>query len=208
MKKIIIALCLGLVATIGLTIYSEALQADVAQNVLRLHVLANSDSEEDQALKLSVRDRLLRESRALFIHCETPAESRAVFLKEKARLEAAAKDEIEKNGYAYPVTLSLEKTYFPTRYYESIALPAGEYDAVRVEIGNALGQNWWCVMFPPLCFVDESVDTESSVQLADAVGEDAAVLTPDAGADVRVRFKVVDFFQSATHVLKEAFRRS
>ena len=208
MKKIIIALCLGLVATIGLTIYSEALQEDVAQNVLRLHVLANSDSEEDQALKLTVCDRLLKESRALFIDCTTPEESRTVFLKEKERLEEAAKDEIEKNGYTYPVTLSLEKTYFPTRYYENIGLPAGEYDAVRVEIGEASGQNWWCVMFPPLCFVDESVDTESSVQLADAVGEDAAVLTPDAGADVRVRFKVVDFFQSAAHILKEAFRRS
>lgn len=207
MKKIIIALCLGLLVTTGLTIYSEALQEDVAQNVLRLHVLANSDSREDQALKLSVRDRLLEESRALFIDCTTPKESRTVFLKEKERLEKAAKDEIQKNGYTYPVTLSLEKTYFPTRYYENIALPAGEYDAVRVEIGKAAGQNWWCVMFPPLCFVDESVDAESSVQLADAVGEDAAVLTPDAGTDVQVRFKVVDFFQSATHVLKEAFRR-
>jgi len=207
MKKIIIALCLGLLATIGLTLYSEALQRDVAQNVLRLHVLANSDSETDQALKLSVRDRLLNESRALFIHCTTPAQSRAVFLQEKERLEKAAKDEIVKNGYTYPVRLSLEKTYFPTRYYDNIALPAGEYEAVRVEIGNAAGQNWWCVMFPPLCFVDESVDTESTMQLADALGNDAAVLTPEASADVRVRFKVVDLFQTATHVLKEAFRR-
>ncbi len=208
MKKIIIALCMGLLVTFGLTLYSEALQANVAQNVLRLHVLANSDSQEDQALKLVVRDRLLKESSALFINCTTPDESRSVFLKEKERLTKAAADEIESRGYAYPVTLSLEKTYFPTRYYDNIALPAGEYDAVRVEIGKAEGQNWWCVMFPPLCFVDGSVSSDSAAQLTEAIGEDAAVLTPNSGTDVQIRFKVVDFFQNATHVIKEAFRRA
>ncbi len=207
MKKLIISLCLGLLVTLGLTIYSEALQEDVAQNVLRLHVLANSDSREDQNLKLLVRDRLLAESRALFIDCTTPAESRAVFLREKEKLETAAREEIAANGYAYPVSLSLEKTYFPTRYYQNIALPAGEYDAVRVEIGEAAGQNWWCVMFPPLCFVEESMDVDAGARLTAAVGEDAAVLTPDADTGVRVRFKVVDFFQNATHIIKETFRR-
>lgn len=208
MKKCIIALLAGLLVTAGLTVYSDEMQGEIAQNVLRLHVLANSDSDEDQALKLAVRDRLLAESRTLFIDCETPAESKAVFLREKEKLEAAAADEISKHGYAYPVSVSLQKTYFPTKQYDGIAFPAGEYDAVRVEIGKAEGQNWWCVMFPPLCFVDGSVSAESAAQVAEAVGGDAALLTPDATADVQVRFKVVDFFQSATHMIKEAFRRS
>ncbi len=207
LKKIVVAVCIGLCITIGLTLYSQALQEDIAQNILRLHVLANSDSEKDQYIKLCVRDRLLEESQSLFINCTTPAQSQAVFLREKENLQKVAMEEIKRHGCNYPVSLSLEKTYFPTRYYQNIALPAGEYDAVRVEIGTAQGQNWWCVMFPPLCFVDESVDSEAESKLTAAIGEDAAILTPTSGTDVRVRFKVVDFFQSATHVLKQALER-
>ncbi len=208
MKKIIIALCMGLIVSFGLTIYAESLQENVAQNVLRLHVLAHSDDAADQALKLSVRDRLLEESGEVFAACKTREESAALFLREKERLTKATADEIERQGFSYPVSLSLEKTYFPTRYYEGIALPAGDYDAVRVEIGEARGQNWWCVMFPPLCFVDGSVSRESAAALTAALGEDAAILTPNASEDVQIRFKVVDFFQSASHILKEAFKRA
>ncbi len=207
MKKFIIALCLGLALTISLTVYSDSMQSRLAQNVLRLHVLANSDSEEDQALKLAVRDRVLSESRTLFIDCKTPEESKAVFEKEKERLKKSAEAEILERGFSYPVSLSLEKTYFPTKYYDGIAFPAGEYDAVRVEIGKAEGQNWWCVMFPPLCFVDGSVSSQSAAHITEAAGENAPILTPNGGSNVEIRFKVVDFFQNATHVLKTAFRR-
>ncbi len=208
MKKFVIALIIGLFVTLGLTVYSDTMQESLAQNVLRLHVLANSDSDADQALKLAVRDRLLSESRTLFINCTTPEESKAVFTKEKERLQKAAEAEIAAQGFSYPVSLSLEKTYFPTRYYDGIAFPAGDYDAVRVEIGSAEGQNWWCVMFPPLCFVDGSVSSQGTAQLVETAGEHAPILTPNASSDVQIRFKVVDFFQNATHVLKTAFRRS
>ncbi len=208
MKKILCALILGIFLTITLTVYSDALQKDVAQNVLRLHILANSDSAEDQALKLSVRDRLLEESRLLFADCKTPQESEALFLREKDKLLKAAKEEIQKKGYSYDISLSLENTFFPTKQYDGIAFPAGEYRAVRVCIGKAEGQNWWCVMFPPLCFVKEGITEDTASRLAAAVGDDAAILTPDAGNDVKVRFKVVDFFQSATHVIKKALDRS
>ena len=199
---------MGLIITASLTVYSDSMQEKVAQNVLRLHVLANSDSDADQELKLKVRDRLLRESRSLFINCETPEESKAVFLREKETLTKAAEEEIRKNGFSYPVTLSLEKTYFPTKYYDGIAFPCGEYEAVRAEIGKAEGQNWWCVMFPPLCFVDGSVSSDNTAALSKAVGDNAPLLTPNAAKDVEIRFKVVDFFQNATHVIKSAFRRA
>lgn len=208
MKKSIIALCLGLIITICVSLYSDAEQGKIADGVLRLHVLANSDTREDQALKLAVRDRLLLESRSLFMDCETRDASREVFLQEKARLEAAAADEIREQGFQYPVSLSLEKTYFPTRYYDGIAFPAGEYDAVRVEIGKAEGQNWWCVMFPPLCFVDGSVSADSTLGITDVLGTDTALLTPDATTDVQVRFKVVDLFQSTKHMIRDVFRRT
>lgn len=208
MKKFIFALSLGLILTLVLSIYAENIQSNIADNILRLHVLANSDSDEDQALKLKVRDRLLAESHVLFRDCTSPSETKRVFLQNREMLEAVAKDTIENAGYAYPVSLRLDHTYFPMRHYGNVALPAGEYDAVRVEIGEAAGKNWWCVMFPPLCFVDGSVAAENSAALSEAVGENAPLLTPDAASDVQIRFRVVDFFQTATHVIKSALRRA
>ncbi len=207
MKKLILLLLLVLSVFCGLFLYADAMQDDVAQKVLRLHVLANSDDAADQALKLAVRDRILKESQHLFKACTSPAESKAVFLQEKERLTKAAEAEIDDRGFSYPVSLSLETTYFPMRTYDGLTLPAGEYEAVRVSIGEAQGQNWWCVMFPPLCFVDGSISSENATQLSEALGKDAAILTPTSPADVQIRFKVVDFFQTASHLVKEALRQ-
>lgn len=211
MKKIIFALSLGLILTMVLSIYTGNVQSEIAQNVLRLHVLANSDSEEDQALKLKVRDRLLSESRALFQNANSPAETKAIFLDNREMLTAAAEETIAAEGYPYPVSLSLSHTYFPSRHYGNVALPAGEYDAVRVEIGAAEGQNWWCVMFPPLCFVDGSIENkgmESVERLRESLGPDADIITPDGDIDVTLRFKLVDIFQTTTHAIKEAFKKA
>lgn len=207
MKKLILLLVLALSVFTGLFLYADAMQDDVAQKVLRLHVLANSDSEADQALKLAVRDRILKESRHLFSACASPAESKAIFLQERERLTKAAEDEIATGGFSYPVSLCLETAYFPMRSYDGLTLPAGEYEAVRVSIGDAEGKNWWCVMFPPLCFVDGSISAENTAKLSEALGNDAAILTPTSSADVQIRFKVVDFFQTATHLVKEALRQ-
>ena len=208
MKKIILAFLIGAIISVSLTVYSDAMQENVAQNVLRLHVIANSDSEADQALKLRVRDRILTESALLFASCTTREDSKRIFAAEKARIEAAAQDEIISQGFSYPVSVSLAKTSFPMKSYDGITLPAGDYEAVRVSIGEAKGQNWWCVMFPPLCFVDGSVKEESTASLRNALGDEAAILTPASSNDVKIRFKIVDFMQNATHIIKEALRKA
>ena len=126
-------------------------QGALSEKVVRLHVLANSDAEEDQALKLEVRDAILSHAEPLLEDTADRNEAEAVLRGQLLELEETASEVIRSAGYSYPVTVELSKTDFPTREYHSFSLPAGEYLALRVLIGEAEGQNWWCVVFPPLC---------------------------------------------------------
>ncbi|MCL2056427.1 MAG: stage II sporulation protein R [Oscillospiraceae bacterium] len=141
MKKIHIILLPLLVFSVMLHAYAgfEQEYSNIRAQMLRLHVLANSDSEEDQALKLKVRDALLAQTEDL---------GQAGGL---VRLEEAARREIRANGYDYPVKAELVNMFFPTRRYDDITVPAGRYNAVRLTIGEGGGENWWCVMYPPMC---------------------------------------------------------
>ena len=211
MKKIMIAICSGFIVTLALSLYSNTIQSEISDSVLRLHVLANSDSAADQALKLKVRDRLLAESRDLFQNCTSPSEARAVFSDNHDKLQEAAAAEIKKEGFTYPVSIALNQSYFPTRHYGNVSLPAGEYEAVRVEIGNASGKNWWCVMFPPLCFVDGSVDgadAKGTEMIQEQLGDNADIITKDGTIDLKLRFKLVDIFQSTSHAIREVFKKA
>ena len=126
-------------------------QESLSEKVVRLHVLANSDAEEDQALKLDVRDAVLKYAEPLLEGAADRNEAEAVLRGRLLELEETASEVIRSAGYSYSVTVELSKTDFPTREYHSFSLPAGEYLALRVLIGEAEGQNWWCVVFPPLC---------------------------------------------------------
>ena len=123
----------------------------VRQDTLRLHILANSDSREDQALKLLVRDRILEETAEVFSGAASREE--AILAAESAmpQILDTARQVIEEEGFSYSVTGKVERVYFNTRQYDNAILPAGLYDAVQIKIGKAEGQNWWCVLFPPLC---------------------------------------------------------
>ena len=133
-------------------VWLDRSQAALSDQVIRLHVLANSDSEADQALKLKVRDRVLGAASDYFVPGATLEETREVLTEHLADIAAAGADQVAEEGYQYPVTVSLEDNYwFPTKQYTDFALPAGEYTALRVVIGEGAGQNWWCVVFPPLC---------------------------------------------------------
>ncbi len=120
-------------------------------DILRLHVIANSDSAADQSLKLKVRDAVLKESSELFGRCETIDSAKAEAASSLYSIRRIARNAVQAEGYNYNVSIRLEKSYFPTRVYESITLPAGYYDAVKIVIGEGGGKNWWCVMFPCLC---------------------------------------------------------
>lgn len=187
--------------------YSCGFGEDLENSVIRLHVLANSDSAEDQALKLRVRDRILKDGRELFKNAKSEEEARRILNENRDFLENSARDEIFSAGYDYPVALNMGKYDFPMKVYENYAFPSGEYEAVRVEIGKAEGQNWWCVMFPPLCFVDGTVDEKKAEEtLRSALTADEFdVISASGGVDLR--FKVVDVFQSSFKAVKTALAK-
>ena len=148
MKRMDIALAAAVaVSVLATSFFGFAEQcAEVRHNTLRLHILANSDSADDQSLKLAVRDRILSETASLFENPLNLAQAEEAAKDSLAAIEAAARREIAIQGYDYPVRAEVVNMYFTTRQYESFTLPAGRYDAVRVEIGKAEGQNWWCVL--------------------------------------------------------------
>ena len=167
----------------------------IPNEVFRLHVLANSDSEEDQALKLKVRDRLLDETGTLFSECTTKEEAMSAAKANIAYLEQVAQDEIYKQGYTYGVTVEVENIFFNNRQYDDITMPAGNYDALRVLIGEGAGQNWWCVMFPSLCFVDESksdVNSDNLKQEIENIKPKEINNLNNENDDIKFKSKMVD----------------
>lgn len=168
MKRFEISLLVGMVAAILIGGYSAfASQCDVVRDsVIRVHILANSDSQDDQQLKLAVRDSLLSRSDELFGKLDGDKELAELELGNNlSAIEQAAQEEIIAQGYSYPVKASLVNMYFETREYESFTLPAGYYDAVRITIGEAKGKNWWCVMFPPMCLPAATKDAKAAQEV-------------------------------------------
>lgn len=161
----------------------------LSEKVLRLHVLANSDSEADQQLKLKVRDAILQESDRLFQQSDSKEAAMAQMATHLSDVEQVAERTLRKNGCDLPVTAALKKVKFNTRTYGNITLPAGDYDALQVEIGAAKGKNWWCVLFPSLC-----VPSSTNVQMEDVLTQDELQVVEKSGYDVR--FKVVEWYEA------------
>jgi stage II sporulation protein R len=189
-----LALLLGLAAALLLGLWLERQQTEIADSVLRLHVLANSDGEADQALKLQVRDRVLAEAEQILGE-ETSVEDAAAKLEENLdRLAAAGAEVVAREGYDYPVRASLEETWFPTKEYGDFSLPAGRYQALRVVIGEGAGQNWWCVVFPPLCLGSVSESTRDIALRAGMDEQQVALLTGESEGYV-VKFKALELWE-------------
>ena len=167
-------------------------QDQLADKVVRLHVLANSDSEEDQALKLRVRDRVLERATELLEQSADRQEAEALLRGNLLELENLAAEEIAAAGYDYPVTAELTDTTFPTREYDGFTLPAGEYLALRIVIGEGAGQNWWCVVFPPLC-TTASADVPASALAAGLTQEDVNLITEEPG--YVLKFQTVELWE-------------
>ncbi|MBR6504645.1 MAG: stage II sporulation protein R [Clostridia bacterium] len=153
-KLFILMLLLGIYIFISAYSYVNAVSNELENNLFRLHVIANSDSEEDQKLKYLVRDSLISYMNSISEPCLNKEEVIVLAQNHLDDFSNIAKETIINNGYNYDVQIEIGNFNFPTKTYGDISLPAGYYDALRVKIGNASGQNWWCVMFPPLCFVD------------------------------------------------------
>jgi len=153
MKRFEVAILCGIVLAIIISSFTAfAGQCEeVRGEVVRLHILANSNSDEDQALKLAVRDAVLEGTSGIFTLSVDKEQIEQLTFENLPLIEEIAASEIRRCGYEYPVTAEVVNMYFETRTYENATLPAGYYDAVRITIGSGAGQNWWCVMFPPMC---------------------------------------------------------
>lgn len=195
---IILTFLLFLYSSICAISYAQNISTDIANSVFRLHVIANSDSEEDQKLKYIVRDNLLKYMNSICENCETKEDAIAMVEKNKTTFEKIAMNTIKEEGYDYSVKINIGNFEFPTKDYGDISLPAGYYDALRVEIGEAKGRNWWCVMFPPLCFVDISsgvVPDESKELMKNSLSEEEfALVSNQSDNEIQFKFKLLEFF--------------
>ena len=195
---IILSFLLFIYTTICAFSYAKNISNNITNNVFRLHVLANSDSQEDQNLKYKVRDNLLSYMNEICGNCSTKQEAITLVEKNKENFKQIALDTVKNEGYYYSVNINIGNFEFPTKDYGDISLPAGFYDALRVEIGDANGRNWWCVMFPPLCFVDISsgvVPNESKELLENNLSEEEfALISDNSNTKIKFKFKVLEFF--------------
>lgn len=165
---------------------------DVRQSSFRLHILANSDSQEDQELKLKVRDRIIAESHNIFTDTQSLDTVEKSAYENLDKIKKIAEDEIDKNGYDYPVSCSITNMYFETREYDNFTMPAGYYDALRIEIGQAKGHNWWCVMFPPMCLPAAEADSKDADLVKEYRQEHEVV---NESPEYEVKFAILEFFQ-------------
>ena len=201
LKRWELALIVGVLCALTAGLWLEREQGELAEQVIRFHVIANSDTQEDQALKLAVRDRVLEQAQALYPQGVTLEEARRILERHLPALEEAGRAVVEEWGYDYPVAAQLTRCWFPTKEYEDFALPAGDYTALRVTIGAGEGQNWWCVAFPPLCLGAASETVDEAAQAGYFTQSQARLVTED-GTGYVLKFKGMELLGE----LKEAFR--
>lgn len=184
--------------------YAEDVNAGLSQNLVRLHVVANSDSAPDQALKLKVRDAIIEFMKDKLANSKDINETRAIINANLEKIEQVSSKIIKENNSSYGVKASMGNYSFPTKTYGDIALPAGEYQALKVVIGDGAGANWWCVLFPPLCFIDATHGTipdsvKQDLKTSLSAEEFKLITTSDSSEDipVKIKFKVVELFEGS-----------
>jgi len=182
--------------------YAVGEQGALATKVLRLHVIVNSDSESDQALKLQVRDEVLAAAGTYLDGVANREQAEAVLADKLQELADAGAAVVAEAGYDYPVSVFLTDCWFPTKVYEDFALPAGSYRALRVVIGDGAGRNWWCVVFPPLCLGSVSETVEDAAAAAGLTGDEVSLITGEDEGYV-VRFKLVEWWNEFLHDMEK-----
>ena len=195
--SLVIGLLLALM--VATYVYSRDAQRDIADNVIRFHVRANSDTNADLALKEHVRTQVLAEFESLLLSNTCINETRAVLTEKLDDIVTFAQGVVSTAGFDHQVTAKMSQMFFPTQFYGSIAFPPGEYEAVKIVIGEGTGSNWWCLMFPPLCYVDMTATDSGRRQLADTVSDESFRLLThqeELNTSLMVRFRVVEWWQN------------
>lgn len=187
--------------------YSKAISSNLSDSVFRLHIIANSDSSADQELKLKVRDKIIEYMNTLTSNSSDKKDVISIVNNHLDSFKEIALNTIKENGYNYDVNIEIGNFHFPTKSYGDISFPAGNYDALKIEIGDAIGQNWWCVLFPPLCFVNSStgvVPDDSKNTLKENINSESYEIisegnnSNDNTSDIKIKFKIIEFFNNFT----------
>lgn len=180
--------------------YVNAVSENLSNSVFRLHVIANSDTQEDQNLKYIVRDKLIEYMNTLNESNSSKEEVIKIAQDNLKNFKQIAENTIREQGYSYPVEVEIGNFEFPTKTYGDISFPAGYYDALRVKIGKAKGKNWWCVMFPPLCFVDVTTgivpDNSKDDLKQNLSNEEYKIISDTESSDITLKFKLIEFFEN------------
>ena len=190
--------CLLLLFCLGAAYLPVHGEEAVYDSVIRLHVLANSDSEEDQTLKLQVRDPVLQTASSAMADCVTRDEARERLRKLMPERETAAKKTLREQGCTHDVRIALGEEVYPRRSYDGFCFPAGEYLSLRVMIGEAQGQNFWCVLFPPMCVSAAAVPKENAEEALISVGlskDQYGIITETQNTKYRLRFRLLELIE-------------
>ncbi len=189
-----------LLAVVGIGV-AEQLQTDIASDVVRLHIIANSDTDDDQRLKLAVRDAVLGAQKEIF----PDGINKEITEAEKEKIKKIAQQTISESGAVCSVEVESGNWYFPTKKYDNITLPAGNYDGVRVVLGEGKGKNWWCVMYPPLCFTASAggiADGESKRILKESMGDYEYKMITEDSVEIKPAFKLVEMWSDIKEKIK------
>ncbi len=190
---------ISLALAISTKVYADKVMDDLTSEVFRFHVIANSDANEDQALKLKVRNSILNKYKYKLISSKSKDETISFFASHIDDIEKTAAEVMASEGYDYGVKAEISKSNFPIRRYGDVTLPAGKYDCLKITLGKARGHNWWCVMFPPLCYVDGTYEEiEEKKYSEDFDDETYKVIlgnSDKAEPQVKIKLKIVELWQ-------------
>ncbi len=197
-KRIRLAVLFGLISAMLLSVANfNVLCDDLRENILRLHIIANSDSQVDQALKLEIRDAVLEETGDLFLNVCDLEDAKKQVGENLEKFEEIANDVIARKGFDYKAKAYLKTSYFDTRVYDDFTLPAGNYPSLIIELGEAKGKNWWCVVFPSVC-----IPAASSGDLSDSVSNESADMAKHSEGYV-MRFKTVEIYEKIKNFINK-----
>lgn len=177
--------------------YSYSISNDLEKNLFRLHILANSDSTEDQELKLYVRNKVID-----YLHqysFNNKSELITFLNNNQLSLQKVIDDAIKEKGYSYTSSFEIENSFYPQKQYENITLPAGNYDGLKIKIGKAEGKNWWCVLFPPMCLINNStcsLPEESEILLDNSLTAESYSVISSNSSKYKFKFKIIEFINN------------
>ena len=177
--------------------YSHSISKDLENQLFRLHILANSDSSEDQQIKLHVRNKII--SYLNTFSFKNKQELINYLTDNKSQIQKIVQTAIEEKGYSYDVSIEIGNAFYPQKRYKNVILPSGHYDGLRIKIGKAEGHNWWCVLFPPMCLIDQStceLPKESELILQNTLSEETNSVITSSTSTYKFKFKIIDFLNN------------